>query len=124
MTSPFIVSVDFDGTIVEHEFPVIGPPLPDALEWLKKYVDAGAQLILFTMRSGVHLVQAVNYLESNGIRLWGINENPTQLSWTYSPKPFAHVYIDDAGFNIPLSPRASSIASPSTGPLSVRLCSR
>jgi hypothetical protein len=104
----YIISVDFDGTIVEHQFPLIGAPLPGALEWLKQFVDAGASLILNTMRSGAFLDEAVKYCADNGVTLWGVNENPSQRHWTTSPKVFAHVYIDDAAFGCSLSPRASS----------------
>ncbi len=45
------VAIDFDGTIVEHKFPEVGKPVPGAIEWMKKWQDAGAQLILWTMRS-------------------------------------------------------------------------
>ena len=43
--------VDFDGTIVEHRFPEIGPIVPNALEWLKKFQLMGFKIILNTMRS-------------------------------------------------------------------------
>jgi hypothetical protein len=35
--------------------------------------------------------------------LFGINENPTQKSWTASPKVYAHIYIDDAALGCPLT---------------------
>ena len=37
-----------------------------------------------------------------GINLFGINENPTQYSWTNSRKVYGHIYIDDAGYGCPL----------------------
>ena len=54
------------------------------------------------MRSGKELKDAVNYLESHGVKLHGINSNPTQESWTSSPKAYCHVYIDDAAYGCPL----------------------
>ncbi len=101
------ICVDFDGTIVDHRFPEIGPPVPEALEWMGKIQAAGGRLILFTMRSdgGKHgdvLSQAVNYLSANGIKLYGVNENPTQVYWTKSPKAYGNIYIDDAAFGCPL----------------------
>jgi hypothetical protein len=99
--------VDFDGTIVDHRFPEIGPPVPGALEWMSKFQSAGARLILFTMRSdggrsGNVLTAAVGYLQENGIELYGINKNPTQVHWTNSPKAYGQLYIDDAAFGCPL----------------------
>ncbi len=112
MNKPLIVAVDFDGTIVEHEFPGIGNPVPGAFAWLKTLQDAGAKLVLWTMRSdgqkhGDTLTQAVRFCEANGVTFWGVNSNPQQASWTTSPKAYAHVYIDDAAAGCPLreSPR-------------------
>jgi len=101
------ICIDFDGTIVDHRFPDIGPPVPEALEWMKKFQDAGAKLILFTMRSdgsrsGDALARAVNYLEENGLTLYGVNHNPSQVHWTSSPKAYGQIYIDDSAFGCPL----------------------
>ena len=97
------ICVDFDGTIVDHRFPEIGKPVPEAIKWLKRIHQAGGKLILYTMRSdsermGNLLSQAVEYLKSEGVELFGINNNPTQASWTSSPKVYGELYIDDAAF--------------------------
>ncbi len=101
------ICVDFDGTIVDHTFPNIGKPVPGAIEWLKRFSDLGAKIILFTMRSdgqdcGNVLSDAVKFIEDNGIELFGVNRNPTQDNWTSSPKAYGHVYIDDAAAGCPL----------------------
>jgi hypothetical protein len=54
------------------------------------------------MRSGKELNDAIKWFESNGIKLYGIQENPTQSSWTTSPKAYAQLYIDDAALGCPL----------------------
>ena len=51
---------------------------------------------------GPTLSDAVDFLEKNGIKLYGINKNPDQKSWTKSPKAYADIYIDDAAFGCPL----------------------
>jgi len=96
------ICIDFDGTIVDHTYPSIGQPVPQALEWMTKWFDAGAFLILFTMRSDKSLQEAVDYLTTNNVKLFGINNNPTQCTWTASPKAYAHVYVDDAAYGCPL----------------------
>ena len=112
-----IIAIDFDGTCVTHDFPKVGKDI-GAIPVLKCLVDNGHKLILFTMRSdienptsddydilpqgGAYLTDAVNWFKNNGIELFGINENPEQKSWTHSPKPYAHLYIDDAAFGCPL----------------------
>lgn len=99
--------MDFDGTMVDHLYPKIGKPVPHAIKWLKRFNAQGADLILFTMRSdtrksGALLTEAVNYLKENDIKLFGINENKTQKSWTKSPKVFGDFYIDDSAIGCPL----------------------
>ena len=90
------IAIDFDGTIVEHEYPKVGKPnVTDAIGWMKKFQEAGAKLILFTMRSNNDdnnaLDEAVDYIKDNGIELDGINTNPGQEEWTSSPKAYAQI---------------------------------
>ncbi len=102
------IAIDFDGTIVDHRFPEIGEPNPGAIDWMKRFQEAGAKLILWTMRSdgagdGMNtLTEAVEYCRRNGVEFFGINGNAEQSSWTNSPKAYAHTYIDDAAFGCPL----------------------
>ena len=95
------VCVDFDGTIVDHEYPAIGLPVPNAITTLAEAQRCGAKLILFTMRDGPELRDAVEYLEDAGIQLFGVNENPDQI-WSGSRKVYGHCYIDDAALGVPL----------------------
>lgn len=96
-----IIAVDFDGTCVTHEYPEIGRSI-GAEPVLKKLVEEGHQLILWTMRSGVQLEEAVQWFKEQDIPLMGVNKNPGQHKWTDSPKAYAHLYIDDAALGIPL----------------------
>lgn len=48
------------------------------------------------------LSDAVSYLRENGVNLYAVNENPTQRSWTVSPKVYGDIYVDDAAFGCPL----------------------
>ena len=89
------IAVDFDGTCVTHEYPNIGKDI-GAVPVLKKLTDSGHKIILNTMRSGKELADAIKWFIDNDIPLYGTNENPTQKSWTSSPKVYAHLYIDDA----------------------------
>jgi len=101
------ISIDFDGTMVDHRYPDIGEPVPGAVTWLQRLQRHGAKLILFTMRSNRSedmspLRDAVEYMEANGIQLFGVNRNPDQDAWTSSPKVYAEVYVDDSAFGCPL----------------------
>ena len=100
------ICVDFDGTIVDHRYPNIGEPVPGAIKWLKEWQKNGAKIILFTMRSSNQeerdlLQAAVQFIENYGIKLYGVNENPDQRSWSRSPKAYAHIYVDDAAAGCP-----------------------
>jgi len=111
------ICIDFDGTCVTHEFPKVGKDI-GAIPVLNKIADAGHNIILFTMRSdteevtsndyGIHkqagdyLTDAVNWFIDNHIPLHGINVNPTQHTWTKSPKAYGQLYIDDAALGCPL----------------------
>jgi hypothetical protein len=95
------IAVDFDGTCVTHEYPRVGRFI-GAPAVLKKLSDHGYKLILFTMRDGQHLMDAVAWFAENNIPLHGVNHNPDQASWTKSPKAYAHHYIDDAAIGAPL----------------------
>jgi hypothetical protein len=104
------IVVDFDGTVVTHEYPRMGKDI-GAIPVLKELVANGHQLILFTMRSdkGVKsgqfesgLSDAVKWYKENDIPLFGIQTNPTQHEWTDSPKAYGQLIIDDAAAFAPL----------------------
>ena len=112
-----VIAIDFDGTCVTHDFPLIGNDI-GAVPILKDLVAEGHQLILWTMRSdgqeeqmldngykihsGDFLTQAVKWFEQNEIPLYAVQRNPQQDSWTTSNKCWAHLYIDDAALGCPL----------------------
>ena len=95
------LAVDFDGTIVEHEYPRIGPLVPKAIESLLMYKKMGLGIVLNTMRGGKELAEAVQFLKDNGVELDGVNRAPNQ-DWTTSPKVYGQFYIDDAAIGVPL----------------------
>jgi len=96
-----IIAIDFDGTLVKHNYPRIGEAVPGAISVCQRLISAGHQLILWTMRDGIHLVDAVAWCEAENIDFWGINCNPDQ-HWSKSPKAYAQIYIDDAALGCPL----------------------
>ena len=95
------INIDADGTCFTHDYPLIGKDI-GAQKVLKKLTDNGHELILFTMRSGKELTDAVNWFKQNNIPLYGIQRNPTQGSWTSSPKSLADLMIDDSALGCPL----------------------
>lgn len=95
------IVIDFDGTCVRHEYPKVGSDI-GAVPVLKRLVQDGHNLILFTMRSRKELDDAINWFAVNEIPLYGIQYNPTQTVWTSSNKCYGQLYIDDAALGAPL----------------------
>ena len=111
------IVIDFDGTCVTHEYPLVGKDI-GAEPVLKKIIAHGHNLILFTMRSdlkistyrnegrelkaGDYLQDAVDWFSHRDIKLYGIQRNPSQDSWTTSPKAYGQLIIDDAALGCPL----------------------
>lgn len=95
------IAVDFDGTCVTHDYPNVGKDI-GAVSVLQALDCNGHHIILNTMRDGKELEDAEFWFYENGINLFGSNHNPTQDSWTDSPKVYAHLYIDDAALGCPL----------------------
>lgn len=97
------IAIDFDGTVVKHRYPDVGEDAPMAVEIIKKLIEFDHKIILYTMRSGKELEDAVNWYKERDIPLFGINDNINQYEWTDSRKVWAHIYIDDAALGCPLS---------------------
>lgn len=70
-----IIAVDFDGTIVEHKYPEIGCELPFATDSLRKLTEQGHRLILWTVRRGELLQQAVDWCKARGVEFYAVNKN-------------------------------------------------
>lgn len=92
-----IIAVDFDGTIVEHRFPQIGPPINDAFDILRKLQNEGHRLILWTFRSGKELDEAVHYCKANKLHFYAVNQNHPHEKYNnkISRKINADLFIDD-----------------------------
>ena len=97
-----VIGLDFDGTVVTHEFPAVGKDLPLCIATLKRVTGEGGKIVLITMRTGKRLAEAVAYLSYHDIPLYGVNSNPRQHDHSKSPKIYANLYIDDAALGCPL----------------------
>lgn len=92
------IAVDFDGTIVTHEYPKIGKEIPfaiDTLKRLQKFPDI--LLVLWTVREGQQLDEAVEYCRERGLEFYAVNKNYPEENKEY-PEPRklkADLFIDD-----------------------------
>ena len=94
-----IIAVDFDGTIVEHRYPSIGQELPFAIETLRKLASEGHRLILWTVREGQYLDEAVEFCRSRGLEFYAVNrdypEEDQEHNRRFTRKLKADLWIDD-----------------------------
>jgi hydroxymethylpyrimidine pyrophosphatase-like HAD family hydrolase len=92
-----VIAVDFDGTIVEHRYPAIGKEMLFAFATMKALQQKGHKLILWTIRTGDLLQDAVNYCKENGVEFYAVNKNypEEEMDAKTSRKLNADIFIDD-----------------------------
>lgn len=93
-----IIAVDFDGTIVEHEYPRIGKEIPFAIDTLKKLQDDQHRLILWSVREGSLLEEAIEFCRERGLEFYAANKDFPEEHGRgkgYSRKLKADLFIDD-----------------------------
>ena len=90
-----IIAVDFDGTIVEHRYPDIGREKPFAIETLKKLTEEQHRLILWTVRKGKLLQEAVEFCRTRGLDFYAVNRNFPEENEPEERKLRADLWIDD-----------------------------
>jgi len=91
------IAVDFDGTIVEDRYPGIGKPQLFAFETLKALQQQQHQLILWTVREGTALKEAIEFCKKHGIEFYAVNKNfpEEELEIGQSRKLNVDYFIDD-----------------------------
>ncbi|MDM8155414.1 BT0820 family HAD-type phosphatase [Bacteroides gallinaceum] len=94
-----LIAVDFDGTIVKHKYPAIGAEIPFAIETLKKLAAEKHKLILWSVREGKLLDEAVEFCRQRGLEFYAINrdypEEEKGQNNHYSRKLKVDLFIDD-----------------------------
>jgi hydroxymethylpyrimidine pyrophosphatase-like HAD family hydrolase len=92
-----VIAVDFDGTIVEHKHPAIGKEMLFAFATLKALHQKGHKLILWTIRTGSLLDEAVEFCKKNGVEFYAVNKNypEEEINERTARKVNADVFIDD-----------------------------
>ncbi len=92
------IAVDFDGTIVTHEYPRIGRERPFAIATLKKLQEEGHNLILWSVREHELLQEAVDWCKERGVEFYAVNKDyPEETHETndFSRKLKVDLWIDD-----------------------------
>ena len=92
------IAVDFDGTIVEHRYPKIGEEIPFATETLKILAQERHKLILWTVREGELLEEAIEWCLQRGVFFYSVNKDYPEEEKShngFSRKLKADLFIDD-----------------------------
>ena len=106
------IYLDFDGTVVEHQYPAIGAENPHAIRVIRALQDKGHTIILNTYRADLNdgsLEQALAFLNNPA---HGLDAITTSTAKKIHPGPFdineilrfEKLYIDDIAEGIPLIP--------------------
>ena len=100
-----IVAVDCDGTLCSNEFPAIGIPNENVLNYIRNCKSSGDKVILFTCRNGEDLKIAVEWCREQGIEFDAVNEDIPDIKNSAfgrnkSIKPYFDVLIDDKVMNV------------------------
>lgn len=95
-----IIAVDFDGTIVKDRYPEIGKEMPFATSTLRMLLTEGHQLVLWTVRRGPLLDEAIAWCRERGVEFYAVNqsfpgEDENDPDHHYSRKPKVDIFIDD-----------------------------
>ena len=99
----YIIAVDFDGTLCENKYPDIGNPIQPVIDYVKRYKDSGAKIILWTNRVGTKLYEALKWCSDHDLKFDAVNENlPCVINQFGSDtrKIFANEYIDDRNISV------------------------
>lgn len=94
------IAVDFDGTIVENNYPSIGAEKAFATKILRQLLSEGDDLILWTVRTGPLLQEALDWCERRGVNFAAVNSNyhvcvNHQNRFSGARKIHVDIFIDD-----------------------------
>lgn len=93
------IAVDFDGTIVEHRYPKIGEEIPFALDTLKMLQREQHRLVLWSVREGSLLDEAVAWCKERGLEFYAVNRDYPEETMANNPhfsrKLKVDIFIDD-----------------------------
>lgn len=92
-----LIAVDFDGTIVEHRYPAIGKEIPFATDTLRRLMMEHHRLVLWTVRTGHLLDEAIEWCRERGVEFYAINADYPDQEYdaTQARKIKVDLVIDD-----------------------------
>jgi len=76
LSDKLVLAIDFDGTIVSHNYPEMGELFTHAKECINELYDSGKYyIIIWSCRTNQNEADMIKFLNENGIRYHSINEN-------------------------------------------------
>lgn len=94
------IALDFDGTIVDSDYPTIVRLKDNAKDVITRLHQEGHRILINTCRGGIEQEEAKQFLLANDVPFDTINENHPELIRKYgndSRKLGADIYVDDKG---------------------------
>lgn len=120
------IYLDFDGTVVEHQYPRMGRCNFGCIEVIKKLQDAGHEVVLNTYRADCANGTLEKALEFLNVNAWAFldgkqdhffqlkpitalprKEHPAPWDW-HLMNQTDEIYIDDVALHMPLKPAVMS----------------
>ena len=105
--NPYIIAIDFDGTICADGWPYVskGKLINSTYEKMLKQIELNpaTSFVLWTCRDGDLLEEAVDWCLDNKLPIYYFNENhPSTKEWLVggNSKIFANEYWDDRAVKI------------------------
>lgn len=98
MDNKLILAIDFDGTIVEIDYPHIGKLKKDAVKYINKLYAEGYIIVINSCRADEVEEEMCKFLCKMGIKYHHVNKNDPSLIEYYgfdTRKISADIYIDD-----------------------------
>ncbi len=102
-SQPYIIAVDFDGTLCQNQWPEIGPENREILHAAILLRKLGVLMILWTCREGEDLQKALEWCEQRGLSFDAVNDNCTCIMEQFdcnTRKVHADEYWDDRAVSI------------------------
>lgn len=93
-----VIVIDFDNTIFEDNYPLVGELLPNARDVINRLYNDGDTIIISTCREGWAKENAIEALDMYGIKYHYFNENDPDMIAKYnndSRKIGGDIYIED-----------------------------
>lgn len=106
-----IIACDFDDTL--RPYGLTGSESVLRMEYtlslLKRCIETGAHVIIFTSRKEECLQDIRDWCVENDLPIYGINTNVDGIPFGNNQKPYANIYLDDrSGVNEALSVLAAA----------------